>query len=557
MIDNTDVLRQHEGGHGLTMTHDTLPTSERTKRVMLANMRHDLHTPINAIIGYSEMLIEEATDLKLLDFIPDLQKMLKSGHHLLTLIDTFLDSSKQVGENIAFSNDSAAIQLRHDLRTPLCDIMGYSELLSDEAQHRPHPSIIADLTRIHDAGSLTISLIDDILNLSKIEAGTLALDTDRVNGSKMIHDVVTTIRPLAEDAASRPNSARGTILVVDDNETNRDMFSRRLERHGHAVTVAEHGRQALELLASHQFDLVLLDLMMPDMNGFQVLQHLKADETLRHIPVIMVSALEEIDSVVRCIEMGAEDYLPKPCNPILLRARIDACLEKKWLRDREVMHLRDIETEKKRSDELLHVILPHTAVEELKANNTVQPRRHDNVAILFCDVAGFTHYCNQHPPEEVFSHLQTMVEYFEGLTLEHGLEKIKTIGDAFMATAGLLAPAENPTLNSVRCGLDMIAGLEHIKSPWKIRVGIHIGPVMAGVVGRRTFVFDVWGDTVNTAERIENNGTPGRVTVSAAAWEHVSAHCNGISLGSVPMKGIGDLEIFRIDGLRCEAQYDS
>ena len=125
-------------------------------------------------------------------------------------------------------------------------------------------------------------------------------------------------------------------------------------------------------------------------------------------------------------------------------------------------------------------------------------------------------------------------------TLENGVKKIKTIGDAFMATAGLLTPAENPTLNSVRCGLDMIAGLEHIKSPWNIRVGIHIGPVMAGVVGRRTFVFDVWGDTVNTAERIEGNGTPGRVTVSAAAWEHVSAHCHGISLGSVPMKGIGD-----------------
>ena len=216
------------------------------------------------------------------------------------------------------------------------------------------------------------------------------------------------------------------------------------------------------------------------------------------------------------------------------------------------MYLHNIETEKQRSDDLLHVILPHTAVEELKANDTVRPRRHDNVAILFCDVAGFTQYCNQHPPEEVLSHLQNMVEHFEDLTLKHGLEKIKTIGDAFMATAGLLTPAENPTLNSVKCGLDMIAGLDHLNSPWKVRVGIHIGPVMAGVVGRRTFVFDVWGDTVNTAERIEGNGIPGRVTVSAAAWQYVSTHCNGISLGSVPMKGIGDLEMFRIDGLRCE-----
>ena len=554
MIDNTYAL---DPRNRLVMTHDTLPRSERTKRVLLANMRHDLHTPVNAIIGYSEMLIEETTDLDLLDFIPDLQKMLKSGHHLLTLIDTFLDSSKQAGENIAFSNDSAAIQMRHDLRTPLCDIMGYSELLSDEAQFLPHPSIIADLNRIHDAGDLTLSLIDDILNLSKIEAGTVELDTDQVDTSKMIHDVVTTIMPLAEDAASHPNNAHGTILLVDDSATNRDMLSRRLERYGHTVTLAEHGRQALELIGSRQFDLVLLDVMMPGMNGFQVLQHLKADETLRHIPVIMVSALEEVDSIVRCIEMGAEDYLPKPCNPTLLRARVDACLEKKRLRDCEVIYLHSIEIEKQRSDDLLHVILPHSAVEELKANDTVQPRRHDNVAILFCDVVGFTQYCNQHPPEEVLSHLQTMVEHFEDLTLEHGLEKIKTIGDAFMATAGLLAPAENPSLNSIRCGLDMIARLDHLKSPWNIRVGIHVGPVMAGVVGRRTFVFDVWGDTVNTAERVEGNGIPGRVTVSATAWDQVSAHCHGISLGKVPMKGIGDLEVFRIDGFRSETSHDS
>ena len=119
-----------------------------------------------------------------------------------------------------------------------------------------------------------------------------------------------------------------------------------------------------------------------------------------------------------------------------------------------------------------------------------------------------------------------------------------------MATAGLLSPAENPALSSVRCALAMIAGQEQLKSPWHIRIGIHVGPVIAGVVGRRTFVFDVWGDTVNTAERIEGNGLPGTVTVSAAAWQQVSAHYDGISLGRVPMKGIGDLEIFRIGSLR-------
>src|SRR5687767_1628561 len=125
----------------------------------------------------------------------------------------------------------------------------------------------------------------------------------------------------------------GRLLVVDDNEMNRDMLSRRLERQGHAVTMAENGRQALERIRAEPFDLVLLDIMMPELNGYEVLEQLKNDGDLRHIPVIMISAVDELDSVVRCIELGAEDYLSKPFSPVLLKARIGACLEKKQLRD--------------------------------------------------------------------------------------------------------------------------------------------------------------------------------------------------------------------------------
>lgn len=137
----------------------------------------------------------------------------------------------------------------------------------------------------------------------------------------------------------------GTILVVDDTEHNRDLLARRLVRQGHTVATAENGVQALELLRAGNFDLVLLDVMMPEMNGFEMLAYLKADPVLRHIPVIMISALDDIESVVRCIELGAEDYLPKPFNPVLLRARIGACLEKKWLRDQERAYLRAVKQE--------------------------------------------------------------------------------------------------------------------------------------------------------------------------------------------------------------------
>src|SRR5262249_28995992 len=222
------------------------------------------------------------------------------------------------------------------------------------------------------------------------------------------------IRPLAPAATAPAPGTEGCLLVVDDNETNRDLLSRSLRRHGHTVIAAEGGRQALELLALERFDVVLLDIMMPEMNGFQWLGRIKADPELRHIPVIMISALDELDSVVRCIEMGAEDYLPKPFNPVLLKARLDASLEKKRFHDREVMYLRRIEAEKKRADELLHVILPHEIVEELKTTNAVKPRRYPHVAVLFCDIVGFTPYCEKRPAEEAVTYLQQLVDPYEG-----------------------------------------------------------------------------------------------------------------------------------------------
>ena len=151
----------------------------------------------------------------------------------------------------------------------------------------------------------------------------------------------------------KPAFQGGTLLVVDDNEMNRDMLSRRLERQGHTVEVAVNGRQALEMIKTQKFDLVLLDIMMPEMNGYQVLEQINVDSDLRHIPVIMITAIDEIDSVVKCIQLGAEDYLPKPFNPFLLKARVGASLEKKFLRDQQEAYMLQLDIENKRkSDEL-------------------------------------------------------------------------------------------------------------------------------------------------------------------------------------------------------------
>ena len=347
------------------------------------------------------------------------------------------------------------------------------------------------------------------------------------------------------------DSAQARVLVVDDNEDNIFTLVRRLKRLGlENIDTAGNGVEAMARVEAEAYDIVLLDIMMPEMDGYEVLGRIKADDRLRHIPVIMISAVDELDSVVRCIELGAEDYLQKPFNPTLLRARVGACLEKKRLRDSEDRYVREIESERRRSDELLNIILPEAAVRELKETGVVTPKRYDQVAILFCDIVGFTSYCDRHLPEEVITHLQNMVEHFEGLVHKHGMEKIKTIGDAFMASAGLLLPSSAPLLTAVRCGLDMVSIAARMEPGWDVRIGVHYGPVVAGVVGHQQFLFDVWGDTVNVAARLVEHGNPGSVSMTAAAWEEIQHECEARSLGLMDIKGKGPIEVFECYRLR-------
>jgi class 3 adenylate cyclase len=259
----------------------------------------------------------------------------------------------------------------------------------------------------------------------------------------------------------------------------------------------------------------------------------------------MISALSELDSVVRCIELGAEDYLPKPFNPVLLRARIGACLEKKRLRDRERTHLAEIERQRQRAEDLLDVILPAAAVTELKTTGRVRPRRFDEVAVLFIDLVGFTAWCNAHSPEDVVANLQTLAEDFERIATQHGMEKIKTVGDAFMATANLLEPNDDPVIAAVRCAHDMATAARVGPNCWRIRAGIHIGPVVAGMVGRTKFTFDLWGDTVNVAAHLSMLGTDEAIYLSADASARVRDRCRLLSMGQIAFKGKSAIEVFR------------
>jgi class 3 adenylate cyclase len=339
------------------------------------------------------------------------------------------------------------------------------------------------------------------------------------------------------------------ILIVDDEAFNLDVLEQELELLGHTSMRAANGAEALERIGAEPFDLVLLDVMMPRLDGYGVLERVKSHEAWRHIPVIMISALTDMSSVVRCIARGAEDYLPKPFEPVLLEARIGACLERKRLHDREVAHLDAIERERRRSEELLHAILPAPAVAELKTTGRVRPRHFDDVAVLFVDLVGFTAWCHAHPPEEVVACVQRLAEDFETLAHQHSMEKIKTVGDAFMATANLLQPHTDPVMAALRCSNDMSVAARASPSSWRVRAGIHVGPVVAGVVGRTKFSFDLWGDTVNVAARLSALGDEGAVYLSGDAFARVRDRCRVLGVGPVWLKGKGELEVYRCEAL--------
>src|SRR5918993_2974833 len=337
------------------------------------------------------------------------------------------------------------------------------------------------------------------------------------------------------------------ILVVDDNEDNRYTLTRRLQREGWSdLATADNGRDALDKIAQERFDLVLLDIMMPEINGYEVLKRLKTDPATRDIPVLMISALSEFESVVRCIELGADDYLPKPFNPALLRARVRACLEKKRLHDQELSYLTEIDHQRRRAEALLHAILPSQAVDELEQSQTVTPRRHEDVVVFFADIVGFTGYCDLLSPEEIVANLHVYASTFEDIASQHGLEKIKTVGDGFLATAGLLLPNPDPVMASVKCAMSTIASARDLPLPWDVRVGIHVGPVVAGVVGRQKFSFDIWGDTVNVAARLAGYGTSSGINISAEAWKQVGGRIRTIPLGPIHIRGKGDLEVHQV-----------
>ncbi len=298
----------------------------------------------------------------------------------------------------------------------------------------------------------------------------------------------------------------GLILVVDDNEMNRDVMQRRLERQGYDVVTAENGARALELMTQHTFDLLLLDIMMPDVNGYEVLQRIKADPVWMHIPVIVISAVDHLESVVKCVEMGADDYLFKPFNPILLKARIGSCLDKKRLRDQEQQLLAQ-------SRALLDaaVRLPPFAMERL-ATSSDRVDALANVMVLTVAVEGLAEL----PTESLSSAVSNVFSAFDAIARQYGLYRLRASGNAMVFVGGHPFQAESDSVQIGVVALEMAQVAA--ERALRMRAGLDVGRAVGGVVhiGEIAY-YEVWGDPVVNAGNLQQTAQDGSIVLSQAA----------------------------------------
>ncbi|MDF1586747.1 adenylate/guanylate cyclase domain-containing protein [Marinimicrococcus flavescens] len=500
--------------------------------------------PAQAILGYQQLLVEEVRETGPADALPDLERALGAAVDLNAIIERLLAGGlgDAHGPEQAAGEDAEA-RLRHDLRTPMNAILGYAELVLEEFGSDLPGRLRSDIETVLGEGRALLARIDAIVGHARSDPGGDG-PADEADAA-MAREIARSLAAPAGD----PAAETGRILVIDDVPSNRDLLARRLVRDGHTVCTAASGREALALLRSETFDLALVDILMPDMNGIELLARLKAEDRLRDLSVVMVSGLRESEAVVRCIEAGAVDYLPKPVDPVLLRARIAACLERSRWREKERRYLAIIEAEKERADALLHAMLPGPIVRRLAAGEELIADRFESVTILFADIVGFTPIAAVTEPVDLLRRLGALFSRFDELADLHGVEKIKTIGDAYMAAAGLPEPRPDHARRVIALARAMIkeaAAPPDGGPPLLLRIGVHTGPVVAGLIGRRRSIYDIWGHTVNVASRLESHGTPGRIQLSRTTLDALGSDEIAARRTDVELKGLGPTAIFQL-----------
>lgn len=317
---------------------------------------------------------------------------------------------------------------------------------------------------------------------------------------------------------SQPTPNQGFVLVVDDEEQNRTLLRDPLEARGYEVAEAVNGAEALHKIAMRPPDVILLDVMMPQMDGFEVCRRLKTDSRTAHIPVLMVTALAERKERLMGIAVGANDFLNKPVDMQDTILRVGNAVYTKRLHDQ-------LQAEQEKSEQLLLNILPKPIARRMKLGETSIADSYADVTVVLADLVGFTTLSAHIGPEQIVQLLNEIFTAFDLLSDKHGLERIKTIGDAYMAAGGISFPRSDHAEACAELALDMLDEIERLNQEYatsiRLRIGISTGPVVAGVIGRRRFAYDIWGETVNLACSLESTGEAGKIQISEPTYERL------------------------------------
>ena len=528
------------------------PDDERLARAISAFVRAEFMAPVDIVSSFIDLITEDAVRDRLAAFEADLGKMKSSSDTLRDVVEGLLDTSASQRSLSERQLDDFTASLRHELRTPLTAIMGYGDLLLEEAREEGLPELVETLDSLLAASRRLLGGIDSMIEF--IHSGSLTTTHGDVPGqldaADAVEQAVATLRSVFAERPAMEARATGYLLVVDDNPSSLDLLTRRLERDGHRVCACDDGATALRLSTVESFDLILLDFFMPHLNGVDVLRQLRSSPDTAAVPVVIMSGADEVESAVRCIEAGADDVMQKPLDPILLRTRISALIERKTLRDREQAYVAQLRHERERSEALLRSMLPGPVVERLRGGETVIADHFDAATILFCDIVGFTTLASRLPAARTIALLNLVFSNLDALAKANGLEKIKTIGDAYLVAGGLPNPRPDHALAVARMAVAIpeavAAAGRSSGEQLEARVGMHTGPVAAGVIGTDKFVYDVWGDTVNVASRMETHGVPGRVHVTEDVRVALGDAFLYEPLPPMTVKGKGAMQTFLI-----------
>lgn len=518
-------------------------TGERpntSREAALSKLRHDVRSPINAIVGYAEMLVEEAGVQPGSETATDLEKISKAGRELQRAVDDIFNpaSFARLERVEPAAREAFARDAQHRLRTPLNAVTGYAELIL-EREGDAAEALRADLGKIGEAARELLGHVDTIVGFCLTAAAGAENPAGYEELSGLARDVLARIRTGEPYADIEPALAGAALIVVDDNKLDRDLLAKRLALQGFTVSAAASGSDALERMHRQGFDLVFLDVLMPDLDGLGVLSQMKGDPALAEIPVIMISGLDEAGAALHCIEAGAADFITKPYEPVLLRARLAAALRARQAALLSRGEQDALQVQETLLERLFESRFPAEIGERLRRGETAIAERYEETSVLALRLGGLAIDAPGADTAAVLEQLRGAREWLRKLAREAGVDAIAFHEFEAILLPGVSLRRESSGEDDAALAERILAGVSEasgrLGARLSVQMGLHAGTVTAGVAGEESLAYELWGETVEIARALALRAPADALQLSAAAKARLG--------GGYPLEDRGVLDL--------------